>query len=390
MSLGDEKNEDPTKKLIFSVTDPDNKETRFLVGLEWIEKYSSLVRLMVEASVAEAGFKIIPLPNKSNQKDFKTLMKLLWEYDQSKTDYDDGIRHFDLNIADVSTLHLANFLFHDNSKTENGLTVNNDLGFFHAILKAAAPVLFDPRSLSPVTDASFATGGAAAAPPSDVELVVPYAIYWECIPYAAPRQLYRFWKELKNLDNPTHDNGVKRLMQDLDKLFIRFGDIELPAAINGSYYIAHYPTVPQQYISVTRAELEANFSHLYAIFRINPMDTLILDCGDARAIGDLNSSTVPESIKDLFVVGDHVTRVGDEFLAECTGVTQIDLPDHITNIGKLFLFRVSNTDIFVTPDSDTARAILNFDSALVKKFRDRRPAVRMQEATSDAAAAAPE
>ena len=99
--------------------------------------------------------------------------------------------------------------------------------------------------------------------------------------------------------------------------------------------------VEPKYVMATQEELRvpATLAAADAYFIAHPDATLILRAEESDAPLSLALLNIPESLRHLSIVGDHVTDIGHMFLSGCTKLTTLDLSSlrNVTTIGINFL-----------------------------------------------------
>ena len=365
----DFKNTDKTK-LVFKINDA--KKTRFLVDRTLIDKYSDIIR-KITASSSDPN-ESIPLQNETNPDNFETLIKLLKHYDDNKAHVDNGTMNFQLDLNDVPALvNLADFLFSNNTiekfpENEELHTIDrllkkipitsNDLGFFLAIQKAAASILFDPAILKNFIRRS--DGSSTTVP--------PYLLYVKCMPFATPWMIYRFRKALRGIEHSKLSNDAAYLKTDFQSLFMDFSALQgttlsfLPFQGSG--------TITQPYIVITEGENKKNSKLVDTLFKKNPHATLIIDFGTKESIDFFNNVNdgkmilLPSSVKKLSIGGDKITQIGGDFLAgySSNNLTQLDLSglSGVTQIGHSFFYKSNFTQLDLSPFSNVTEIRGNF------------------------------
>jgi hypothetical protein len=352
-------NSDP-HVLVFSIPDDEKKEIRIAVNKALVSKYSEIIRALYDGEDDLKG--PIPLINSENPlfqnirlETFQTLMKLLFTYDENSRAYNNG-QNFDITADNIpALLNLANYLFANNMMHQWGAVFENDLGFFHALLRSCFSFIFDPQSL--------VRSQEQAEDASVFRLSLPFNIDDTALHWAKPNELYVFYKTLIKLsenEQITLDQEAFNFLEKLnayfthERLFRSWSELrsfsersdeqqqafdELSQQFISFLDITDRP-VSQMHISISHSDLSQNTSVLYQFFRQNPDKILVVDFGDATDIG--NKFLVPDPIQNLMIVGEHLTSVGDSFLSRRMSLRSLVLPKSLKTVGHSFLFECSS------------------------------------------------
>jgi hypothetical protein len=352
--------------LVFSISDDEKKEIRIAVNKALVLKYSEIIRALYDGEDDLKG--PIPLDNSKNPffqnirlETFQTLMKLLFTYDQNPIAYNDG-QNFDVTANNIpALLNLANYLFADNTVHQWGAVSENDLGFFHALLRSFFSFIFDPQS---VQKSQEQTEDAPI-----FRLPLPTNIYDTALPWAKPSEIYGFYKTLIKLSENkqiTLDQDAFNLVEKLnayfpqERLFRYWSELnslvwkgsELDVFYKGSDMrqqafddlsqqfisfsdIRSDQNVSQTHIVIRHSDLSQNKDVLDQFFKQNPDKILVVDFGNATAIG--NKFLVPYSVQHLMIVGGNITTIGDDFLKDSFELKSLRLPPNLTTVGDNFL-----------------------------------------------------
>jgi hypothetical protein len=92
------------------------------------------------------------------------------------------------------------------------------------------------------------------------------------------------------------------------------------------------------YVTATIVELTTNMAAANAYFTAHPNVTLVLMAPEGNAL-TLGQGNIPQSLRSLSIVGDHVTKIGNGFLYDCKALTTLNLDlRNVSEIGSSLLY----------------------------------------------------
>jgi hypothetical protein len=352
-------NNEPDKKF-FSIKNAQGQERHFAVDKDLVLGYSNVLRknerykkdglFLDDGPFNLSGYGDMSILTPLDEKHFKNLINLLFIYDQNPAAFQDDHRlEMDLTTA-YGVLHLANVLFSDNEKTESDGQTSNDLGFFHVLQQKLAPFIFDEHSLPQKNKTSEETN--LFSPP------LPIDAYNQAFSLGRPADVYVFYKAFKAIstsENVTFDQDAFNLLTTLHtyfttaKLSIAWTELKAmphrsPAQQDALERLSNQfinfvditpgQDVSQTHILITPSELNQN-TDLNQFFTQNSGKILIVDFGNATTIHD--NFSVPPEVRNLVIVGENITTVGNDFLDGCLGLASLVLSSTLKTVGDHFL-----------------------------------------------------
>jgi hypothetical protein len=370
-------NTDPLK-IVFSLKNAQDQEMHFAVDKKLLLKYAGVIRELYDtdafpSSTGEYVLKeVISLNNAANplfhnihqMGTFQTLINLLFTYDQNREAFEQG-KIFDIKQEEIpALLNLGSYLFSHNMRQQWGSKIENDLGFFKALLRSCSSTIFYPQSLQslqeetqdgplprlPLPEDIYDTAISIAklsdvypfyealeklSENTDITLdLAAFRLLEKLKAYFTPAKLSIAWTELKAMPHrsSTQQDALERLSKD----FINFVDIT-PGQ-----------DVSQTHILITPSELNQNTT-VNKFFTQNPDKTLIVNFGSITTIKERFS--VPPGIRNLLIVGERITTIGDEFLSGGGYLTSLILPPNLTTVGGSFLRGCSGLTSLVLPST---------------------------------------
>jgi hypothetical protein len=176
-------------------------------------------------------------------------------------------------------------------------------------------------------------------------------------PYFKPVDSIHFEKTLAHLQNTDVFSGAMQYMNSLGIFWVnRFvadrqitdGEIVghlkqfVPQNIdsyitleNAIQRLQNGQSIPKNIIvNVNHSDYAVYSNQMHRLFLANPTHELVFDFWDNRKVPNRFGKSIPDSVKNVSVVGENLISIGEFAFADCAHLKSINIPNSVTSIGE--------------------------------------------------------